>query len=103
MGATELTDKAVQIVELLEAEAPALRDLPYISIHSVSRRPGDIEAAHKGVFRLRDAHFALSPPVDWWEEPAPDQENEGSSKTPSSSPTLFWPTLASLRCSCDWP
>ena len=61
--------EAGELVELLEATAGTLEDMSFVSIHSVPRQTGDIDAALAGTFRLRGERFALSPPVDWWEEP----------------------------------
>lgn len=69
MSDTKLSEEAKQIVERLEASASELEDLPFVSIHSVTRKPGDIEEALEGTFRLRDERFALSAPVDWWDKP----------------------------------
>lgn len=65
---TGLTEDAERMVEALES-AEGLGDLRFVSIHSAHPRPGDMEAALEGVFRLRDQRFRLSPPVDWWDEP----------------------------------
>lgn len=64
---TGLTE-AERMVEALETAA-RLEDLRFVSIHSVTSRPGDVDAALDGVFRLRHQRFRLSPPVDWWDEP----------------------------------
>lgn len=64
-----LTREANQLIEALEVASANLSDTPFLSIHSVSPRPGDIEAALEGTFRHHDERFALSPPVDWWDEP----------------------------------
>jgi|GEM_PF-2757638 len=61
-------DNAERIVTAL-GSAASLTDLPFVGVHSVTRRPGDIEAALEGRFRLGDQRFRLSPPVDWWQEP----------------------------------
>lgn len=60
-----------EIGELLApfAGTVTLVDLPFAGIHSASSRAGDIDAAHAGIFRHRTETFALSPPVDWWDEP----------------------------------
>lgn len=65
---TGLTEDAECIIEALET-AEGLENLRFVSIHSAPRRPGDVDAALEGVFRLRDQRFRLSPPVDWWDEP----------------------------------
>lgn len=57
------------MVDDLEASRAHWGDLKFLSIHSVSPRPGDIEAALDGTFRHHDESFTLSPPVDWWDEP----------------------------------
>lgn len=57
------------MVNLLDATSDALEDLTFVSIHSASSRPNDIDNALQGTFRLRDEYFTLSPPVDWWDEP----------------------------------
>jgi hypothetical protein len=57
------------LVESLADGAEALTDIRFVSIHSVTAQPGDIEAALAGTFRLRDERFALEPPIDWWDEP----------------------------------
>ena len=69
MGATDSTAEAKKIVGFLEAAADGLESLAFVSVHSVTRRRGDIDAALRGTFRLRDERFVLSPPVDWWDEP----------------------------------
>jgi hypothetical protein len=65
---TGLTDDAGRMVESLESAA-GLEDLRFVSIHSAPARPGDIDAALEGVFRLRHQRFRLAAPVDWWDEP----------------------------------
>jgi len=66
-GATGLAEDAERMVEAIEAAE--VGELRFVSIHSAHRREGDIDAALAGTFRLRDQHFQLSPPVDWWGEP----------------------------------
>jgi Heparinase II/III-like protein/Heparinase II/III N-terminus len=65
----DLAEEPGRLVEVLEGASAKLEDLPFVSIHSVSRRPEDVEAALQGTYRLRDERFTLSPPVDWWDEP----------------------------------
>jgi hypothetical protein len=65
---TGLAEDAGRMVEALES-AEALQGLRFVGIHSVYPRPGDVDAALEGVFRLRNQRFRLSPPVDWWDEP----------------------------------
>jgi len=64
-----LAVEASELVEALEAASPNLSDAPFLGIHSVTPRPGDLEAALEGTFRHHDERFALAPPVDWWDEP----------------------------------
>lgn len=66
---TGLDPSAAQLVERLAAARDRTPELPFTGIHSVSRRPGDLDAALGGAYRLRDERFRLSSPVDWWEEP----------------------------------
>jgi Heparinase II/III-like protein len=65
----ELPDESRQLAEELAAASGKLDDLPFISIHSVGRRAGDIDAALRNTYRLGEEHFTLAPPVDWWHEP----------------------------------
>jgi heparinase II/III-like protein len=64
---TGLTE-AERMVEVL-THGGEMGELPFVSIHSVTYRPGDVDAALDGVFRLRHQRFRLAPPVDWWDEP----------------------------------
>jgi hypothetical protein len=64
-----LAGEASQLIEALEVASVDWSDVPFLGIHSVTSRPGDIEAALEGTFRHHDERFALSPPVDWWDEP----------------------------------
>jgi len=59
--------EADQMVTALESAG--LGAIRFVGVLSASRRPGDIEAALKGRFRIGDQRFRLSPPVDWWLEP----------------------------------
>lgn len=64
-----LTDAPSRLVDFLEGASRDWTDLPFLSIHSVTPRAGDIEAALDATFRHREERFCLSPPIDWWEEP----------------------------------
>lgn len=50
-------------------ESATLEAIRFVGVQSASRRPGDIDSALNGRFRLGDQRFRLSPPVDWWREP----------------------------------
>jgi hypothetical protein len=65
---TELTTAAERMVACLAAKGDRTPELSFVGIHSVNRQPGDIDAALRGAFRLRNERFQLSPPVDWWKE-----------------------------------
>jgi Heparinase II/III-like protein/Heparinase II/III N-terminus len=66
---TGLANTPGRLVDLLEAVSRDWSDLPFLGIHSVTARPRDVDAALGGTFRHHDEDFALSPPVDWWDEP----------------------------------
>jgi hypothetical protein len=96
------------IVTALESAAP-LEDIPFVSIHSVPGRTGDIDAALAGTFRLRDERFALAPPVDWWDIPysRPDERGFFQNSFVFADPLLADPrfpeVLAPLAELCvDW-
>jgi hypothetical protein len=92
-----LTEDAERMVEALET-AEGLEDLPFVSIHSVYPREGDIEAALEGVFRLRDQRFRLAPPVDWWDEPYtfPDERGFFQNSFVFADPLLSDPRVAEV-------
>jgi Heparinase II/III-like protein/Heparinase II/III N-terminus len=69
MSATGLAEQSGRLVDELEGARATWSDLPFLSIHSVAPRPGDVEAALAGTFRHHDERFALAPPIDWWDEP----------------------------------
>jgi Heparinase II/III-like protein len=60
--------EAERMIEALTCSGE-MAELPFVSIHSVTSQPGDVDAALDGVFRLRHQRFRLAPPVDWWDEP----------------------------------
>jgi Heparinase II/III-like protein len=69
--------ESARLAELLQAASGELETLPFVSIHSASQRPGDIDAALEGIFRLREERFVLEPPIDWWDEPYQRPDERG--------------------------
>lgn len=66
---TELAITPGRLVNTLGDVAGDWGDLSYLGIHSVTSRPGDIDAALEGTFRHHDERFRLTPPIDWWDAP----------------------------------
>jgi Heparinase II/III-like protein len=64
-----LTQEAERVVGILSAGGDELDRPPFLGIHSIGMRSGDIDAALRGIYRLHDERFALAPPVDWWSAP----------------------------------
>jgi hypothetical protein len=85
------------MVEALET-ADGLEDLRFVSIHSATPRPEDVDAALEGVFRLRHQRFRLSPPVDWWDEPYrfPDERGFFQNSFVFADPLLSDPRFAEV-------
>jgi heparinase II/III-like protein len=64
-----LDNESSQMVELLASTSEQVESFPFVSIHSVASRRGDIDDALNDVFRLRNERFTLVCPVDWWDTP----------------------------------
>lgn len=106
---TGLAGTPDRFVDLLEAASRGWSNLPFLGIHSVTARPRDVDAALGGTFRHHDEDFALSSPIDWWDEPYKGANERGFFQNsfvfadPLLADPRFAETLASLAAIfVDW-